>query len=114
MHRSASTFGHSSRLPTGKLPKMNFLKFEGENPKMWQSRCESYFDMYEVDYSIWVKVASMHFEGPAAPWLQSVEDRVKSGQNYVAGYTIDLAGIIMNSSLGSYTKLNKLNQFSTT
>jgi hypothetical protein len=34
--------------------------------------------MYEVDHSIWVKVASMHFEGPAARWLQSVEHRVKT------------------------------------
>jgi hypothetical protein len=78
LHRSASTFGPSTRLPTSKLPKMNFPKFEGENPKLWQSRCESYFDMYDVDYSIWVKVASMHFEGPAARWLQSVEHRVKT------------------------------------
>jgi hypothetical protein len=28
--------------------------------------------MYEVDRNIWVKVASMHFEGLAARWLQSV------------------------------------------
>jgi hypothetical protein len=34
--------------------------------------------MYEVDHSIWVKVASMHFEGPAARWLQSVEHHVKT------------------------------------
>jgi hypothetical protein len=61
LHRSASTFVPSSRLPTGKLPKMDFPKFEGENPKLWQSRCGSYFDMYDVDYSIWVEVASMHF-----------------------------------------------------
>jgi hypothetical protein len=36
----------------GRLPKMHFPKFEGENPKLWQSRCESYFNMYEVDHNI--------------------------------------------------------------
>jgi hypothetical protein len=45
---------------------MNFSKFDGENPQLWKSRCESYFEIYEVDELVWVKVASMHFEGPAA------------------------------------------------
>jgi hypothetical protein len=70
--RFPSMSGFQPKYPTGKLPKMNFLKFEGKNSKLWQSRCESYFDMYEVDRNIWVKVASMHFEGLAARWLQSV------------------------------------------
>jgi hypothetical protein len=62
----------------GKLPKMNFLKFESENPSLWQSRCENYFDMYAIDPSVWVKVATMHFDGLAARWLQSVQRRVSS------------------------------------
>jgi hypothetical protein len=62
----------------GKLPKMNFPKFESENPRLWQSHCENYFDMYAVDSSVCVKVATMHFEGPIARWLQSVQRRVNS------------------------------------
>jgi hypothetical protein len=57
---------------------MNFSKFDGENPQLWKSRCESYFEIYEVDELVWVKVASMHFEGPATRWLQSVDHRVRS------------------------------------
>jgi hypothetical protein len=34
--------------------------------------------MYELDHSIWVKVAFMHLEGPVARWLQSVEHHVKT------------------------------------
>jgi hypothetical protein len=34
--------------------------------------------MYDVDLAVWVKVATMHFEGPAAWWLQSVDHRVHS------------------------------------
>lgn len=36
----------------GQLPKLNFPEFDGSNPKLWQSRCESYFRMYFVDPSV--------------------------------------------------------------
>lgn len=52
---------------------MHVPLFDGENPKLWQSRCEVYFRMYEVDYVVWVRVATMQFSGAAARWLQSVE-----------------------------------------
>jgi hypothetical protein len=42
-HHSAS---QSPRLPTRKLPKLNFPSFDGDNPKLCKSRCENYFDMY--------------------------------------------------------------------
>jgi hypothetical protein len=45
---------------------------------LWKSRCENYFEMYEVDANIWVKVATMHFEGVATRWLQSIEHRVRT------------------------------------
>jgi hypothetical protein len=60
----------------GKLLKVNFPKFEGGNSKLWQSRCESYFQMYGVDPAVWVRVSTMHFEGPVAHWLQSVNHHV--------------------------------------
>jgi hypothetical protein len=47
----------------GRLPKINFPKFDGENPRLWQSRSENYFDMYVVESDVWVWVATMHFEG---------------------------------------------------
>jgi hypothetical protein len=77
-HRFSSLGNQGSKHLTGKLPKINFPKFEGENPKLWKFRGESYFDMYVVDISLWVKVATMHFEGPVVRWLQSVDHRVKS------------------------------------
>jgi hypothetical protein len=57
---------------------MNFPKFKGEHPKLWKSKCEHYFDMYVVDSSVWVKIATMHFEGPATRWLQSMDHRVRT------------------------------------
>jgi hypothetical protein len=60
----------------GKLPKINFPVFNGDNPQLWHSRCQNYFDMYGVEPSLWVRVMSMHVEGIAARWLQSVERRL--------------------------------------
>jgi len=31
---------------SSKLPKLNFPSFDEENPKLWISLCEDYFDMY--------------------------------------------------------------------
>lgn len=75
---SRGIFGDGTRTAHGRLPKVHFPQFTGENPQLWKCRCESYFEMYSVEQSMWVKVASMHFEGTAARWLQSAEKRFKT------------------------------------
>jgi hypothetical protein len=62
----------------GQLPKLYFPKFDGDNSKLWQAKCENYFGMYTIAPSVCVKVATMHFEGPAAKWLHSVHHRICS------------------------------------
>jgi hypothetical protein len=52
MPADSARFNPDSRVPFGKLPKMNFPTFDGENPKLWQSRCENYFEMYAVESSV--------------------------------------------------------------
>jgi hypothetical protein len=54
---------------TGRLPKLNFLEFSSDNPKLWISRCESYFDMYEVEEHRWIQIASVAFTDAAARWF---------------------------------------------
>jgi hypothetical protein len=68
-HDSGDYRGGSS---TGRLPKLNFLEFSSENPKLWISRCESYFEMYEVEEFRWIQVASMYLSDAAARWFQLV------------------------------------------
>jgi len=77
---SGSRVSNSSGLGslTGKLPKLNFPSFSGENPKLWLSRCETYFDMYHVESSAWIPVAAMFLTDSAARWFQSVELSLKS------------------------------------
>ena len=62
---------------TGKLPKLNFPSFGGKNPKLWLSRCETYFDMYNVESTTWIPVAAMFLTDAAARWYQSVESSLK-------------------------------------
>lgn len=52
------------------LPKLDFPPFDGENPQFWKTKCEKYFDVYGVQTDLWVRVATLHFTGNAARWLQ--------------------------------------------
>jgi hypothetical protein len=69
--------GHPGK-STGRLPKLNFPEFTGDNPRLWISRCENYFDMYEVEQFHWIQIASMYFNDAAARWFQSVEHRLRN------------------------------------
>lgn len=48
------------------LPQLNFPQFNGHHPKMWKAKCEPYFDVFAIDSTLWVKIATMHFVGSAA------------------------------------------------
>lgn len=73
-HQYPSEFMRESGL--GRLPKVNFPQFDGSKPQLWK-KCENYFEMYDTEYYMWVKVSSMHFVGRAERWLQSVERRLR-------------------------------------
>ena len=62
----------------GRLPKLPFPKFNGENPRRWRRRCEKYFHMYLVDEPLWLSVAEMYLEGPADCWYQSVQSQLEN------------------------------------
>jgi hypothetical protein len=59
-----------------KLPKLNFPKFDGDNPRLWIRNCNDYFEMYEVAPRRWIKVSTMHLTGAAARWFPAVEQQV--------------------------------------
>lgn len=73
-HRDVEGFGvpEGNHEGWGNLPRVNFPCFDGDNPQLWKSLCENYFDMYEVHPTRWIRVATMHFSGRATGWLQSV------------------------------------------
>jgi hypothetical protein len=64
--------------PHSRLPKFDFPKFDGENPRLWHTRCENYFSMYLVEPSTCVRVVSVQMVDAAALWLQSIESQLES------------------------------------
>ncbi|CAN6284989.1 unnamed protein product [Urochloa humidicola] len=56
-----------------KLPKLEFPKFSGENPRVWREKCEKYFSMYNVPVHLWFSFATINFKGNAELWLQTYE-----------------------------------------
>jgi hypothetical protein len=57
---------------------MPFPRFDGTTPQLWITQAKSYFEMYFVDPSMWVRVATMQFSGVAHRWLQTIAHRVES------------------------------------
>jgi hypothetical protein len=53
-------------------PTMHFPQFNGENPNLWKTLAEQYFQMFSTHESYWVPMATLHFTGAAGIWLQSV------------------------------------------
>ena len=60
------------------LPKIDFPRFDGTCPKLWQQRCEDYFHLYSTPKPVWISVATMQFDGAAARWLQSVQRKLST------------------------------------
>jgi hypothetical protein len=76
--RQSQSHFDSVRTSQGRLPKLHFPVFNGDDLQLWRSRCENYFNMYGVEASLWVHVTSMHLQGPVVRWLQSVEKQLKN------------------------------------
>lgn len=55
------------------MPHQDFPKFSSSNPKLWIKQCETYFDLYDIPPSNWVKLATINFTGTAAFWMQTIE-----------------------------------------
>jgi hypothetical protein len=51
--------------PRHRTPRVDMPKFDGENPKLWQIRCEDYFELYDTSPRLWVKLSAVQFTGAA-------------------------------------------------
>ena len=58
--------GDAGNRGLGSTPKMDFPKFEGENPKVWQQDCETYFELYHIHDTLRTRYGSLNFCGTAA------------------------------------------------
>lgn len=69
---SSSVLATMGQLP----PPVNFPLFTGENPQLWKTLCEQYFQMFSIHDSYHVPMATLNFSGPAGIWLQSVQKKL--------------------------------------
>lgn len=51
-------------------PKIEFLRFDGLDPKGWVSRAEQYFEFIPIDDLRRTKLAGLHFGGKASTWFR--------------------------------------------
>ncbi|KAH6780602.1 hypothetical protein C2S52_011839 [Perilla frutescens var. hirtella] len=55
------------------LPKLDFPRFDGDQPRAWILKCQSYFRMVpNVPDDQKVILATMHFDGKASQWFQNL------------------------------------------
>lgn len=52
-------------------PRVELPHFDGNNPKLWQRRCEEYFHRWNSPATQWVSYGTSQFVGAAATWLES-------------------------------------------
>jgi len=62
----------SSNLERNSLLKLEFLSFDGINPRNWVKKCSTYFSLCKILESQRVDVASMHFVGELRHGLQVI------------------------------------------
>ena len=60
------------------LPKTNFPRFDGVDPKLWKDKAEKYFRLFKVPAHPWSLFATVHLNITASLWFQTYE-----AQHYV-------------------------------
>jgi hypothetical protein len=78
----ASDYVHHDRLAyllaNAALPNFVFPKFDGSNPIMWITNCETFFGVYDTDPIMWVRLAAMHLTGSVALWFQTMQATINA------------------------------------
>lgn len=67
--RSGTAHNYSGRT---RLAKLDFPRFDGDNMKEWLSKVEQFFSIDVTPDDLKVGLASMHFDGLASAWHQSL------------------------------------------
>lgn len=78
MQSGQKFFSSSSSAPvvdisdaSGSALRVELPQFDGNNSKLWQRRCEEYFQRWNSPKHLWVSYASSLFVEAAATWLES-------------------------------------------
>jgi hypothetical protein len=65
------TQNHGGDQTTKHQLKMSFLRFDGNQPRIWKDKCLDYFRLFNVHPSLWLVSSTLHMDGNAALWLKA-------------------------------------------
>ncbi|KAJ3684341.1 hypothetical protein LUZ61_013505 [Rhynchospora tenuis] len=100
------------------LPRTDFPGFDGTNPKRWRSRCESYFEIYQIPELYKTRMSTLHFvdeaqewydcfqeNHPDVPWLTLVREVMDRFQAYQNSNPIgDFKRVHQSGKVGDYIR----------
>jgi hypothetical protein len=69
--RTFSSTGPLNSDAVASAPRVELPQFDGANSKLWQRRCEEYFQIWGTPETMWTSYSSSLFTGAAATWLEA-------------------------------------------
>jgi len=66
---------HAPAVRAPHMPKLEFPKFDGDNPRLWRDHCNMHFEVFSVSSDLKTRFAALNVKGAAAAWLQTFERR---------------------------------------
>ncbi|KAK6150015.1 hypothetical protein DH2020_017540 [Rehmannia glutinosa] len=92
------------------LPRIDFARFDGSNPRSWILKCNGYFKLIpNIPDAQKVTLASMHFDGKAASRFQNYSSKC-AGQSWNQFLEIVSAGFEELKEIKIIAEFNKLKQ----
>lgn len=98
---------HPSNSIHTRYAKVDFPKFQGEDPSGWIYKCERFFEFNQIDETQKVRLAVMHLDEKTIQWFQWFEkaQTVVDWKGFVMGLTTRFGPNVFEDAIGELTKL---------
>ncbi|KAF9617424.1 hypothetical protein IFM89_036385 [Coptis chinensis] len=57
-----------------RAPKVDFPRFDGENPRAWAHKCSKFFQIHPIEENQKASLASLYLEGKADAWFLDYQE----------------------------------------
>ncbi|XP_026459437.1 uncharacterized protein LOC113360105 [Papaver somniferum] len=92
------------------IPKIEFPKFDGTNPRSWIRKCRNFFLLHNMSDPQMVNIASMYLEGKADIWFQNYQigKPLITWDDFVRDICLRFQEVGHDDVVGEFNKLNQL------
>lgn len=93
-----------------RFSKIDFPKFQGDDPSGWVYKCERFFEFNQIEGSQKVKLAAMHLDEKTIQWFQWFEktNATLDWKGFVEGIVARFGPNIFEDAIGELTKLTQI------